>query len=191
MPASNDDLDGLEQVHELNRLFLHYLRSQAVARENCLGLPRQAIETLRSIAAEQLDRVAELPRALFSLRLGSEVARDRMMPGDTVTLRARQAMQLTILLSVWNCCRTSSYHARAFFGLSLETIRRLRMTPLSVLPEIAIAADLVVCAFSDSRWLWHRLLTETSELSRERLKLVALQPSISGVRPVPRNKRPR
>jgi hypothetical protein len=190
MPVNNEDRDGLEQVYELNRLFLHFLRSQAMSGEDCLGLPRVAIESLQSMPQEQLDDVAEFPRALFTLSLGPAATQDRVLPTDTTALRARHAVQLTILLSVWNCCRNRSYRARAFFGLSLEAVRRLRMTPLSELPEIAVNTDLVACAFADSGWLWERLLTATNEQSREQLKLVALQPAAASVPTGRRDKRP-
>ena len=55
--------DQLQQVHELNRLFLAFL--QSVKREHWVSdFRRQRAACVRP-AAEQLDTIAEFPRALF------------------------------------------------------------------------------------------------------------------------------
>jgi len=97
-----------------------------------------------------------------------------------VNLSAREALQLTVLLSVWNFCRQSSYVARAFFGLSLESVRRLRMTPLSDLPSLALGRDVLVCGLSRAHWIWPELLQHADDELRDQLALVALQPRVEG-----------
>lgn len=176
-------LDDLVQVHELNRLFLHLLWGRAAAGRDCLGLPPGALRILKRAAPAALDKSAEFPRALFNLRLPEAVPGDWFADQEASHARARHTLQLTILLCIWNCCRQSTYTARAFFGLSLDSVRRLRATPLSDLPAFALGGDLLYCAFSDSEWLWQGLLGEASREHREWLALVALQPRLDASGP--------
>ena len=168
----------LDQVHELNRLFLIYLRQEAKGGRDCLGLPKDAVTALANADTEIIDRTARFPRALFRVNIGELGARTVASSPSSVNMSARQALQLTVLLSVWNYSRQSSYLARAFFGLSLETVRRLRMLPLSDLPSLALGAGMLACSFSRADWIWPELLQHADDESRDQLALVALQPRI-------------
>jgi hypothetical protein len=172
-----EDFEGLEQIYELNRLFLHFLRSRSLAGWDCLGLSAAAIRSLRSLDPATLDRLAEFPHALFSVSLTEPVTRDTHSGTEDRDHTALQALQLTILLSAWNSCRKGIYRARAFYGLSDATISRLRATPLSDLPDMALSLDLVRCAFADSAWLWEELFTARTEAALQRLMLVVMQPA--------------
>ena len=59
----------LEQIYELNRLFLRYLQSCKRERMLTLGLPKKAVAPLQEASSGQLEAVAEFPRALFQLVL--------------------------------------------------------------------------------------------------------------------------
>ena len=170
------ETDELDQVYELNRLFLHFLRDQAVRGRSCLGLPKACVPTLAATSAADIDSVAELPRALFALELGDSATAEAITPGNTPEARAMQSLQLTILLSLWHVCRRSAFRARSFFGLSNDAIRRLRGFALSELPAIAADSRLVACGFSESGWLWLELLATCDMTQRERLRLIAMQP---------------
>jgi len=172
------DTEELEQVHELNRLFLVFLRDQARHARSCLGLPRACLPRMAAATAADIDAVAELPRALFLLELGDAATAEALTPGHTAETRALQSLQLTILLTLWHISRRSAFRARSFFGLSSDTIRRLRSFALSELPAIAAGSRLVACGFSDSAWFWSELLAARDVTQRERLRLIALQPTL-------------
>ena len=48
------ETDELDQVYELNRLFLHFLRDQAVRGRSCLGLPKACVPTLAATSAADI-----------------------------------------------------------------------------------------------------------------------------------------
>ncbi len=93
-----------------------------------------------------------------------------------------QVLALTIMFCVWNTCRDSAYQARLFFGLTPREVHLLRTTALSELPRMAATSLTIECAFAESAWLWHELLTERRPEARRQLALVALQPSVEAAR---------
>ena len=179
MRIANPYTLDLEQVHELNRLFLSFLQRQARNAQFCFGLPTPAIELLAGATNEVLERAAELPRALFRLNLAEPAARDRLVAGDSTEARALLSLQLTILLTVSGISRQSPYRARAFFGVTSRDLQRLRALQLSEIPALAVTSELVACSFDDVEWLWRELLApDDSPSHRQHLELVALQPVV-------------
>ena len=175
-PESHD----LDEIYELNRLFLGFLRERARQRVDCLDLAPPTARLLGSVGTPMLESAAQVPRALFRLRLEAptdwETGRG---PRADAPERAAHALQLTLLHSTWNLSRRSGYKARLFLGVSLGQLRRLRVTPLSNLPAIAGRPGLVGCAFSGAQWLWRGLLTETRPEHKRQLLLMVLQPQVT------------
>jgi hypothetical protein len=169
--------DQLEQVHELNRLFLGFLQTRARRNGDCLGLPDASRSVLLKADGAQLDQVAAFPRALFSLSLDEAVTLHAMDPLPSAADSARQSVNITILLCAWNFSRQRVHQARVLLGLKAQTIQRLRALQLAELPRVALSPHLVSCAFAGADWLWTQLLTETRPEARQQLALVALQPS--------------
>jgi hypothetical protein len=168
--------EGLEEVRELNRLFLAFLHSNPASTAGKLGLPRQAVEALTAASSETREAVAALPYALFRLDLAllpTPAARD---PSTPDLEPAQQALQLTMLVTAWNLARQSRYAARFFFGLSDLDLEILRAVPLSDLPRAALHRPLLRCAFKEAAWLWSELLTAKRDESRHQLLLLGLQP---------------
>ena len=174
-PAGSDDL---EEVRELNRLFLDYVRACARAGADCLGLDRATAALLESASCERLDALAAIPRALFRLTLPRAKPLGVMDPPANAVETSRQALQLTIAHSAWHMSRRRPYAARLFLGLDEHEIRTLRGTTLFDLPHLAASVELVGCAFPHAAWLWHKLLTETRPESLRHLLLIALQPRL-------------
>lgn len=170
-------LDLLDHVHELNRLFLAFLRSAARERRDCLGLPQQAERALLKASPELLEMLAQFPHALFRLTLDDQPAAGRLIdPLRGGTDGAHYSLSLMILQSARALSRQSTYQARLLMGLSSRAMQRLRGMPLSDLPALARKADLVLCAFPERDWLWIELLRETRPEVRQQLTLIALQP---------------
>ena len=71
MPYNPPDSTELEEIQELNLLFLIYLRAAARAGGDCLGLPARSARTLRELSSTALEVVAEFPRSLFILDLNN------------------------------------------------------------------------------------------------------------------------
>jgi hypothetical protein len=176
--SSRTATPDLDHVCELNRLFLSFLRTEARNGRFCLGLPDAVTTLLRAASDDVLDRAAQLPRALFRLRVRTPGAGDRLQAPVSPRVRVAHALQLTILLTIWNVSRQSAYRARTFFGLTSREVQRLRTWSLSELPDLALGAELVACNFDDAGWLWRQLLSADEGVPHEHLKLVALQPAM-------------
>ena len=69
MPRPNDTETDLEEVHQLNGLFLDFLRSRVRTGGDCLGLPVNAARLLGKVPPEHLEAIVAFPTALFRLDL--------------------------------------------------------------------------------------------------------------------------
>src|SRR5690606_25598745 len=134
MPDSPLPAEPLEQIHELNRLFLRSLQALKIETLRGVGFPSGSMSALRQASPEQLDAVAEFPRALFDFLLDAPpVSGAAQGAASESTGVASRILELTIAYCAWSTSRESAYHARLFFGLGTEVIQTLRMTPLSKL----------------------------------------------------------
>lgn len=174
--SPNAPPEPLEQIFELNRLFLRFLQSRKLEEARRIGLPASAAGPLRAATPEQLDAAAEFPRGLFQLQLAG--AGDVPAASFESSPLPARILEMTIAYCAWSTSRESVYHARLFFGLGAEVIHALRTTPLSELPRLAISRVRIVCAFQEAEWLWRELLVETRPEARRQLVLVALQPPL-------------
>ena len=64
-------LDQLQQVQELNRVFLELLQVRVRGQRGGLGLPPPVRPAVAAATGPLLDEVAAFPRALFCVELGS------------------------------------------------------------------------------------------------------------------------
>ena len=179
MPPTAPRWDQLQQVQELNRLFLDCLQRRLRDNRDCLGLPESARQVLFRATPEMLAAIADFPRALFDLTLDDRATPQVRDPLPSRDDAARHALCLTILLCAWSLSRQSAYHARLLLGLEPRAIQRLRSTQLTDLQALAHVPDLVRCAFAGCDWLWNELLTEASPEARRGLALIALQPGLA------------
>jgi hypothetical protein len=181
MPDSSLPGEPLEQIHELNCLFLRSLQARKIDGLRSAGFPAGAMAALREATPAQLDAIAQFPRALFEFVIdpppsaGSSPLHGGAAEATGVTSRI---LELTIAYCAWTASRDSPYHARLFFGLGPEVIKTLRGTPVTKLPWLAMTRASVVCAFRDTGRLWRELLVETRPEARRQLVLVALQPAL-------------
>ena len=168
-------LDHLQQVQELNRVFLGLLQSRAREQRSCLGLPAQVLPPLRIASPELLDACARFPRALFQFALDSRSRAPASIP-EGIYDEAEHDLCLSILLAMRHASRQSVYQARLLLGLELAEIEGLSALPLPNLQRLACAPGLLRCAFGECRWFWPALLTATRPEVRRQLMLMALQP---------------
>lgn len=178
MPRNSAQVDGLEELFELNQLFLISLRNELRNGGNPYGLPGGAARLLCDARPETIDGLAKYPQALFDLDLGALARFGVKAPLVPRAEPLARSLTLTLLVSAWNMSRRSDYAARLFLRLSPTDIRALRTTPLSELPRLSLTEHLVVCAFREPDWLWCELLTETRPEYRRRLLLLGLQPRV-------------
>ena len=171
------DSDELEEIQELNLLFLIYLRASARDGVNCLGLPAACARTLRELSSTALEVMSAFPRSLFILDLGNLTATGMHLDvSPTVLDQSRQALTLTVLHSAWNMSRKRDFNARIFLRLSRTAIRRLRTITLSQLPLLAATPGLLGCAFPGALSLWATLINRPETKMPRALKLIALHP---------------
>lgn len=178
MPATTRTIDGLEELYELNRLFLISLIRDLRAGLNRFGLPASAARVMRRAPEALLERLAEFPQSLFELdlaHLGSNTVKD---PSPVTKDPVERTLNLTLLVSAWNMSRRNDYWARLFLRLTAAEILALRTTPLSELARLSAREALVGCAFREPDWLWHELVTEGRPEYRRRLLLLGLQPRV-------------
>jgi len=168
-------LDHLQQVQELNRVFLGLLQSRVREQRSCLGLPTGVLPPLRIASSELLDAWARFPRALFRLELDSRSRARPSAPSETHD-EAEHDLCLSILLAMRHTSRYSRYQARLLLGLEATEIDALCALPLPNLQRLACAPGLLQCAFGDCGWFWSALLTSTRPEVRRQLVLMALQP---------------
>jgi hypothetical protein len=173
-------LDHLQQVHELNRVFLGLLQSRVREQRACFGLPSAVLAPLRVAGAELLDALARFPRALFRLELDSRTRAALCEPGSAYD-DAEHDLCLSILLAMRHTSRHSHYQARLLLGLEVAEVEMLRTLPLPNLQRVASNPGLLRCAFGEREWFWPALLTATRPEVRRQLTLMALQPGTAPV----------
>ena len=171
-------LDQLQQVHELNRVFLGLLQSRVRLRRSCLGLPASAHSPLASAGGSLLEVAASFPRALFQVNVASRTAPENAAVGSEPD-EAEHDLCFSILFAARQTSRQSVYHARFLFGLEGADIERFRASPFAELQQLACVGGVVQCAFREHHWFWQRLFTATRPELRRQLTLMALQPSVA------------
>ncbi len=181
MPRPNDTETDLEEVHQLNGLFLDFLRSRVRTGGDCLGLPVNAARLLGKVPPEHLDAIVAFPTALFRLDLDVLETPRVLDPAADLEDPAKFALQHGILHSARSLCRHRPYAARLFLGLGDKEIRRLRRMPLNELRELAALPGILRCAHCESVRLWEGLLSETRPESRRVLFLLGLQPKLDRI----------
>ncbi len=181
MASESRRADRLEEIRELNRLFLAYAQVCARQGQPCMGMPRRAARGLIEAQSETLERLAELPAALFRLNLErGQGTRDRAAPERHMD-RMRLSLALTALNSAWHMVRGRGFEARMFLHLSKTSVQRLRVTPLSGIPELAYTPNLLRCAFAECRLTWPALFQRDEPEAVRMLTLIALQPKVATV----------
>lgn len=186
MPTETRYADWLEEIHELNRLFLSYVRARADAGQPCLGLPPRVARRLREACPKTLDRVADLPTALFQLRVESTDGSRGLAEPKRPLEQMHLSLALTILNSAWHLARSRPFEARMFLHLSARQLRDLRATPLARLPALAGAPGVLSCAFAHGGLTWPALMRHGEPDKSRMLILIALQPELSASNPQPR-----
>lgn len=179
-----DDLLG--DLRALNRLFLGYLAALAREGRPCLNLPQRVARRLRVATADALDRIADMPVALFRLEIAAQPVA-AMLPRDPQE-QARWSLAVTILSSAWHLARSHPFETRTFLHLSHDGLRRLRSIPVAELATVARSPGLLGCAFVDAGLTWPALVRLEGDGPDERmLTLIALQPpvSVAGHAPAP------
>jgi len=178
--SSDDQLTNrLEELQELNRLFLAYLQARAREGQPCLGLPRRVVACLRDAKPDTLDQIAELPAALFRLQLDPVTELPELVePPSSALARMQLALVLTILNNARYLARTRPFEARLFLHLSVNELRRLRALPLERLAAMGGARGVLRCAFADTQLTWNALLRPTASDAARMLILIALQPEV-------------
>lgn len=170
--------DQLQQIHELNRLFLTFLQSAKREQLDGLEFPAAARGVLRTASRAQLDTIAEFPRALFRISLEDDAEGKTIDPLHGVSDALRYSLHLSIVLYARTFSRQSIYQARFLFGLESRAIAQLRSLQLTDLQRFAACPGFVACAFPTRGWLWVELFTETRPEARRQLALIALQPGL-------------
>ncbi len=180
------DSDQLEELQELNLLFLIYLRSCAREGGDCLGIPTGTAAKLRELSMTALQAMSDFPRSLFNVDLDNiSAAREHFELPRTALEQSRQALTLTVLHSAWNMSRSREFQARMFLRLSATATRRLRTIPLSELTLLAVTPRRLTCAFPGARALWITLISRTETGMPRALRMIALHPDAE-FRPVRR-----
>ena len=176
-PMSQFDsaIPSIDEIRQLNRLFLAFLRERPTVATDRFGLASGAANLLRDASPQQIDRAASFPRALFRLCLPTTTS---TVTGPVVPARGsgERVLQLVLLHSARNLCRMSGYSARLLLRFSDDDVSRLRAAEVDEIVAMSLTDDVVRAAFDDLDWIWHELLTEARPEYRRRLLLIGFQP---------------
>jgi hypothetical protein len=178
MSRPETPITALEEVRQLNRFFLEFLRERLAGNER-FGLPTVAAELLAKATSEQIDHAARFPRALFRLCLPPRVPSAAIEPLALTQGARGQVLKLVLLNAARNFSRMSGYSARLLFRLSDEEVCRFRAAEVDEVVAWSRSDGLVRAAFDDLGWLWRELLTEDRPEYRRRLLLIGLQPDLA------------
>jgi hypothetical protein len=178
MTRSETPLSALDEVRQLNQLFLEFLREQ-LGRNERFGLPADAAQLLLTASPEQIDQAARFPRALFRLCLPAQLPPPMLAPMALAPGTRGQVLKLILLNAARNFSRTSGYSARLLLRLSDDEVLRFRAAEVDQIVAWSRHEGLVSAAFDDLGWLWRELLTEDRPEFRRRLLLIGLQPDLS------------
>ena len=176
--STTGTLDHLQQVQELNRVFLGLLQGRVREQGACLGLPLAVRPSLRIAGPDLLDALARFPRALFRFHTAAR-SRVDLADLDASYDEAEHDLYLSILLAARHTSRHSGYQARLLLGLEEPEVRLLCALSLQDLQRLACRPGSLQCALRDRQWFWHELLTATRPEVRRQLTLMALQPRVS------------
>jgi hypothetical protein len=179
MSRSNPPLPALDEIRQLNRLFLGYLRSVPQVATDQFGLSRHATDLLCRVSPGAVDRAADFPRALFRLCLPPRASGTVMDPLGLAQASGRRILHLTLLYNAWHMSRASAYSARLLLRLGDGEIRRLREAEMEDILLMSLSDELVHAEFDDLDWIWQQLLTESRPEQRRWLRLIGLQPDLS------------
>ncbi len=183
MSRSEPPLSALEEIRQLNRLFLDFARQQPAVAIDRFGLSSNVARLLKTATADQIDRAAEFPRALFRLRLPPTTADCVIDPRALAGEPGERVLELVLLHSARSLSRMSGYSARLLLRLTDHDVSRLRLAEVDEVVFMSFGADVIQAAFDGIDWIWHELLTEGRPEYRRRLLLIGLQPDFS-IQPV-------
>lgn len=172
-------LPGLDDVRQANRLFLGYLRSRPDIATVGFGLMAAPTRLLQQATLEQIDQAAAFPRALFTLEIAAATGGVAAEPISLNSEFDRRVLQVPLLLTAWNLCRSSGYAARMLLRLSDRDIHWLRNAEMQDIWQMALSVDFVRAAFDELDWVWTDLLSATRPEQRRHLLLVGLQCGLS------------
>lgn len=172
-------LPALDEIRQLNRLFLDYLRSVPRVAAEHFGLSEEATDVLCRVSPAAVERAAEFPRALFRLSLPPRAPAGVMDPLGLAEGSGHRVLHLTLLYNAWHLSRASDYSARFFLRLGDDEIRRFREAQMQEILLMSLSDGLIRTAFDDVDWIWRRLLTESRPEQRRWLVLLGLQPDFA------------
>jgi hypothetical protein len=179
MPTPDLSLPAIDEIRELNRLFLAFLRDRPAAAAGRFGLSRHAAELLGQATPDQIRRAASFPRALFRIRLPMPQAGRVIDPLTLARGSGERVLELVILHSARNLSRMSGYAARLLLRLDDGAVSRLRAAEVNEIVSMALADDIVRAAFDELDWMWPELLNEARPEYRRRLLLIGFQPELA------------
>ena len=184
MQPSQPPLPAFDDVFEMNRLFLEFLRERAAIALGRFGMSQATHELLRAAPPSAVERAARFPRALFRLALPESVP-EVSNSFELLRRSGECVLELVLLHAARNLCRRSGYAARLQLGLTDVEVRCLRQADVQDLVAFSVADAVVFAAFDRLDWLWHELLSESRPDAWRRLLLIGLQPSY-GLTALPR-----
>jgi hypothetical protein len=177
MSLSEPQIPAVDEVRELNRLFLAFLHERPDAASERFGLSPLAAGLLQQATPDEMMRAASFPRALFRFLLPAPTPGGAMsaLPHNS----GERVLELVLLHGARNLSRMSGYAARSLLWLDDDAVIRLRGVEVGELIAMSRAEQVVMAAFDGLDWIWRELLTEARPEYRRRLLLLGFQPEFS------------
>jgi hypothetical protein len=178
MPLPDSAVPALDEITELNRLFLEFLRGSPAPSARRFAVNARTHALLKAASGARLDQAAGFPRSLFCLRLPEAGVCDEAGFLAPMQLSGERVLKLYLLHGVRNLCRRSGYAARVTLGLDDRHVERLRKADAREIVLMSLADDLIRAAFVGADWIWESILTERGPASWRQLLLIGLQPNV-------------
>ena len=174
MMRTEPPIEVVDEIRQLNRLFLGFLRHELDNSVDRFGLSPRAAGLLRHAGPDQIDRAASFPRALFGLSLPPE-------PLDAARERGprERVVELVLLHSARNLSRMSGYWARLLLRLDDDSVRRLRGAGVDEIVAMSEVDGVVRTAFGVLDRVLPELLAEPRPEHWRHLLLIGFQPDFS------------
>lgn len=158
----------LADAYSLNRAFLRLLAEPAGGQDLRAPLPQAVRRMLRGCQGARLDRLAEAPFLLLSLReedtalwqvvLSSDGHGD-LFAAPASALEPRQRLYLASLACAWQLARHHTYAARIFLGAPKHWCELVAQCPLArFLDSAGRRGDVMLPRFAETPSVWVRLL---------------------------------
>ena len=173
-------LDQLQQVHELNRVFLEFLQARVRGQRGSL---RAAAPASGSAIADCLGSASRWSRRLPAGAVSMSMSASQSRPCTTADADFDEAEHHALPVGpVRRAAHEPPKHVSGAVAVRSRSAPKwsgCARRSYADLQQLACTPGVLKCAFRERHWFWHELFTATRPELRRQLTLMALQPGLA------------